>query len=90
MVETRGKAMDYKVYTCGTTREFSAPSPEDAAAMMLRDRKWVGTGSILVMSKEVEIDFLNCKLVDGSFEYGDIEVLTGVHDPNSGGYLDFR
>ena len=59
----------YKVHTCGTTKEFSATTPEQAAAMMLQDRGWTSTRSIAVIGTNKRRDFLDCELVGGVLQF---------------------
>jgi hypothetical protein len=61
----------YTVLTCGTTRTVGAATPEEAAALMLKDRGWASTRSIAVIGAGVQCEFLDCELVNGSLQFSE-------------------
>jgi hypothetical protein len=67
--EKKPTKQSYRVQTCGTTRDFTASSPEEAAALMLQDHHWRGTRSIMVRDGSQWIDFLDCELVEGKLQF---------------------
>jgi len=67
---------NYTVQICGTTKQFVATSPEAAAVLMLRDRGWTSTRSIMVRDGSQWIDFLDCELVDGKLQFVNRNVLS--------------
>jgi hypothetical protein len=66
----------YTVQTCGTTKQFVATSPEAAAVLMLQDRHWTSTRSVMVRDGGQWIDFLDCELVDGVLQFVSRNVLS--------------
>lgn len=61
----------YVVHTCGTTRTIGAATPQEAAALMLRDRGWRSTRSVAVQVGNTWTEYLDCELVNGALQFSE-------------------
>lgn len=61
----------YTVHSCGVTRTIGAPTPQEAAVLMLQDRGWRSTRSIAVIGSGVRCEFFDCEVVGGQLQYSE-------------------
>lgn len=59
----------YTVHSCGVTRTVGAVSPEEAAALLMKDRGWRSTRSVVVFGDGGQVEFLDCELINDDLQF---------------------